>query len=59
MAQESEIRKSKKIALHGVVGGVFLIGLAILFYFDALWPWILALVGFIIIVEALAKYYLW
>ena len=38
---------------HAVVGGVFLIGLAVLFYFDLFWPWILALVGVVVILEAL------
>jgi hypothetical protein len=39
---------------HAVCGAIFLIGLAVLFHFDAFWPWILALVGVIVIVEALA-----
>jgi hypothetical protein len=39
---------------HAVCGGIFLIGLAVLFHFDAFWPWILALLGVIVIVEALA-----
>jgi hypothetical protein len=49
----SEAReKSRKRFIHGIVGGAFFIGLAMLFYFDALWPWILALVGVIVIIEA-------
>ncbi|MEM0005354.1 MAG: hypothetical protein QXJ56_03690 [Ignisphaera sp.] len=49
--------ESRKKALHGVMGGIFLIGLAILFYFNALWPWILALLGILAIGEALIRYY--
>lgn len=52
MSSGSEKRKRM---IHAVCGGVFLIGLAILFYFDLFWPWILALVGVIVILEALAK----
>ncbi|MEM1526632.1 MAG: hypothetical protein QW775_01260 [Ignisphaera sp.] len=44
--------KSRKNLVHGVFGGVFLMGLAILFYYDAFWPWILMLVGVVIIAEA-------
>lgn len=47
--------EKRKRMIHAVCGGVFLIGLAILFYFDLFWPWILALVGVIVILEALAK----
>lgn len=43
-------RKNKK--KHALSTGIFLIGLAMLFYYDAFWPWILALIGLIIIVEA-------
>lgn len=46
--------KRRKLA-HAVSVGVFLIGLAILFYFDLFWPWILALVGIIVILEALFR----
>ena len=38
-----------------MAGGVFLMGLALLFYFDAFWPWILALTGVIVILEALLR----
>jgi hypothetical protein len=48
----SEAKKNRKRFIHSVIGGAFLIGLAILFYFDALWPWILALVGIVVIIEA-------
>lgn len=34
-----------------------MVGLAVLFYFDALWPWVLVLIGAIIIAEALARHY--
>ncbi|MEM1772120.1 MAG: DUF2892 domain-containing protein [Ignisphaera sp.] len=46
----------KRRVLHSVMGGIFLIGLAILFYFHSLWPWILALIGALMIVEALTRY---
>jgi hypothetical protein len=39
--------------VHAVCGGIFLIGLAVLFHFNAFWPWILALLGAIVIAEAL------
>lgn len=59
MGQSNNNREeSRKKALHGIMGGVFLIGLAILFYFNALWPWILALIGILAIGEALIRYYL-
>jgi hypothetical protein len=45
-----------KRLIHGICGGIFLIGLAILFYLDIFWPWILALVGIIIIIETIAKH---
>jgi hypothetical protein len=41
--------------VHAISGGIFLIGLAVLFYFDAFWPWILALVGIITIIESIAS----
>lgn len=47
-----ESRKCRRV-VHGVIGGVFLIGLAVLFYFNAFWPWILALVGVVVILKAL------
>ncbi len=49
----SSDREKRRRVIHGVIGGIFLIGLAILFYFDAFWPWILALVGVIVILKAL------
>lgn len=49
-------RELKRKALHGVLGGLFLIGLAVLFYLDALWPWVLALVGALVIAEAVVQY---
>lgn len=52
-----EEKKERKKVLHGIVGGVFLIGLAILYYFDAFWPWILALLGIISIMESIIMYY--
>jgi len=39
-----------------VAGGVFLIGLAILFYVG-FWPWILALLGIMAIIEGVSEYY--
>jgi len=47
----NEKERSRRI-IHAVCGGVFLIGLAVLFYFDLFWPWILALLGIIVILEA-------
>lgn len=47
-----EESRGSKLA-HAVVAGVFLIGLAVLFYFDLFWPWIMALVGVVVILEAL------
>jgi len=49
--QEAKGKKGKR--KHALSTGVFLIGLAVLFYYDALWPWILALVGIMIVMEAL------
>jgi hypothetical protein len=54
MSGERDREKRGKL-VHAVTTGVFLIGLAILFYLDAFWPWILALVGVFIILEALLK----
>lgn len=58
MSQSGSKDESWRKTLHSIMGGVFLIGLAILFYLDALWPWILALVGVLIIGEAVIYYYL-
>jgi hypothetical protein len=52
--QERRGHESSRRA-HAIIGGVFLIGLAVLFYFDLFWPWILALVGLVIILEALLR----
>lgn len=48
-------KEGRKRIFHAISGGVFLFGLAALFYFDLFWPWILALAGVIVILEALAK----
>lgn len=56
MSEEERRKKTKRI-IHGVEGGVFLVGLALLFYFNALWPWILALIGVIVILESIIRYY--
>jgi len=45
----------RRRTVHAISGGVFLIGLAALFYFDLFWPWILALVGVVVILETLAR----
>lgn len=37
-------------------GGVFLIGLAVLFYVG-FWPWILVLLGLMAIIEGVGEYY--
>jgi len=47
--------EGRKKTVHAISGGVFLVGLAALFYFDLFWPWILALVGIVVILETLAK----
>lgn len=47
---------SKKRLWHSISIGVFLIGLAVLFYID-FWPWILALVGLTLIIEGIGEYY--
>jgi len=39
------------------VAGIFLIGLAILFYLGFFWPWIIALVGLTLIIKGMIKYY--
>ncbi|MEM2078968.1 MAG: hypothetical protein QXH45_06895 [Thermosphaera sp.] len=57
LTRESESVKSKKNILHGVLGGTFLIGLAMLFYFDEFRPWILAVIGILAIGEAVITYY--
>lgn len=54
MSGERDREKRGKL-VHAFTTGVFLIGLAILFYLDAFWPWILALIGVVIILEALLK----
>jgi len=42
----------------GIVAiGVFLIGLAILFYLDLFWPGVIFLIGFMVIVGAIISYY--
>jgi uncharacterized membrane protein len=57
MAERSEGRGSKRRNLwHSVAGGVFLIGLAIVFYVG-FWPWILALVGLTVIIEGVGEHY--
>jgi len=56
MSEKTEDKNSKRILWHSLSGGVFLIGLAILFYVG-FWPWILTLVGLTVIVEGLGEYY--
>jgi hypothetical protein len=53
VTMSSEEKEKRRKLAHAVTGGVLLIGLAILFYFDLFWPWILALVGILVILEAL------
>lgn len=56
MSEKSGDKSSKKTLWHYVAGGVFLIGLAILFYIG-FWPWILALLGIMAIIEGVGEYY--
>jgi len=56
MSEKTEDKNSKRLLWHSVTSGVFLIGLAILFYVG-FWPWILALVGLTVIIEGLGEYY--
>jgi len=41
---------------HSVACGVFLIGLAVVFYVG-FWPWILALVGLTVIIEGVGEHH--
>jgi len=52
-----EGRERARRLAHAVSGGVLLIGLAVLFHFNAFWPWILALIGIMVIIEALVAVY--
>jgi hypothetical protein len=52
----AEGRGSKKGLWHLVACGVFLIGLAVVFYVG-FWPWILALVGLTVIIEGVGEHY--
>ncbi|MEM0233045.1 MAG: hypothetical protein QXD66_02215 [Candidatus Nezhaarchaeales archaeon] len=56
MSEISRNRGSRRRLWHYVSGGVFLIGLAVLFYVG-FWPWILALLGLIAIIEGIGEYY--
>lgn len=56
MSEKSGNKDSKRMLWHSISGGIFLIGLAILFYVG-FWPWILALLGLIAIIEGIGKYY--
>jgi uncharacterized membrane protein HdeD (DUF308 family) len=47
----------KKELWDSIVAGIFLIGLAILFYLGFFWPWIIALVGLALIIKGIMKYY--
>ncbi|MEM2557620.1 MAG: hypothetical protein QW600_02890 [Candidatus Bathyarchaeia archaeon] len=56
MSEKSKDMGLKRVLWHSVAGGVFLIGLAILFYVG-FWPWILALLGIMAIIEGVGEYY--
>jgi len=56
MSEKTGDKNSKRMLWHSLSSGVFLIGLAILFYIG-FWPWILALVGLAVIIEGLGEYY--
>jgi hypothetical protein len=52
----SLISRVKKDTCKSIANGIFLIGLAIVFYFD-FWPWILALTGLHVIIERVCNYF--
>ncbi|MEM1507568.1 MAG: hypothetical protein QXU02_00995 [Candidatus Bathyarchaeia archaeon] len=56
MSEKSGNGSSKRRLWHSVSGGVFLIGLAVLFYVG-FWPWILVLLGLMAIIEGVGEYY--
>ncbi|MEM2648063.1 MAG: hypothetical protein QXS10_03205 [Candidatus Bathyarchaeia archaeon] len=56
MSEISGDSGSRRRLWHYVSGGVFLIGLAVLFYVG-FWPWILALLGLIAIIEGIGEYH--
>lgn len=56
MSEKTRDRGSKRMLWHYISGGVFLIGLAILFHIG-FWPWILALLGLMAIIEGIGEYY--
>jgi hypothetical protein len=39
-----------------ISGGVFLVGLGVLWYFDAWWPGILILIGLMIVIGGIVSY---
>lgn len=57
MSENLQGKNPKKALWHSIAGGVFLIGLAVLFYFGSFWPWILALIGLMVIIKGVAEYY--
>lgn len=52
----SLISRVKKDTCKSIANGIFLIGLAIVFYFD-FWPWILALIGLYIIIKGICNHF--
>lgn len=56
MSRESRSSLSKRKLIHSITAGAFLIGLAILFHIG-FWPWILALIGIIVMIEGIGEYY--
>jgi len=63
MERREEYRRMREQGCFGggglwgaISGGVFLIGLGILWYFDLWWPGILVLIGLMIVVGGLVSY---
>jgi len=52
----SLISRVKEDTCKSIANGIFLIGLAIVFYFG-FWPWILALIGLYIIIKGICNHF--
>jgi len=56
--KQQDKQRKRASGVNEIQGGVWLIGLAALFYFDIFWPGILILIGLSSIVEGVAKMYI-